>query len=49
MRVRMTDGAEGEIGPGDIASIGPGHDDWVMGEEPCIAVDFGGYTQYAKG
>ena len=27
----------------------PRHDAWVMGEEPCIAVDFGGYTQCAKG
>jgi hypothetical protein len=49
MGVRMDDGTEGEIGPGDVVSIAPGHDAWVVGDEPCIAVDFGGYSQYAKG
>lgn len=49
MGVRMDDGTEGEIGPGDVVSIAPGHDAWVIGDEPCVAVDFGGYGQYAKG
>lgn len=49
MGVRMDDGTEGEIGPGDVVSIAPGHDAWTVGDEPCIAVDFGGYAQYAKG
>jgi quercetin dioxygenase-like cupin family protein len=48
MRVAMDDGTEAEIGPGDVASIAPGHDAWVVGDEPCVAVDFGGYSQYAK-
>jgi hypothetical protein len=48
MQVRMDDGAEGEIGPGDVAAIAPHHDAWVVGDEPCVAVDFGGYAQYAK-
>ena len=48
MKVVMADGAEGEIGPGDVAAIAPGHDAWTVGNEPCIAVDFGGYAQYAK-
>ena len=48
MGIRMNDGAEGEIGPGDVVSIAPGHDAWVVGDEPCISVDFGGYAQYAK-
>lgn len=49
MGVRMDDGAEAEIGPGDVAAIAPGHDAWVVGDEPCVAIDFGGYAQYAKG
>ena len=49
MHVVMDDGSEGEIGPGDFAAIAPGHDAWTVGDEPCIAVDFGGYSQYAKG
>jgi hypothetical protein len=48
MHVAMDDGSESEIGPGDVASIAPGHDAWVVGDEPCVAVDFGGYAQYAK-
>jgi hypothetical protein len=49
MAIRMADGTEGEIGPGDVVSIAPGHDAWTVGDEACIAVDFGGYAQYAKG
>ena len=49
MRVQMADGTEGELGPGDVASIEPGHEAWVVGDEPCIAVDFGGYARYARG
>ena len=48
MKVRMDDGAEGEIGPGDVARIDPGHDAWVVGDETCEAVDFGAMATYAK-
>lgn len=48
MRIRMEDGAEEELGPGDIFKIGPGHDAWVVGSEACVMVDFAGYTEYAK-
>jgi quercetin dioxygenase-like cupin family protein len=48
MKVVMDDGGEGEIGPGDVVSIEPGHDAWVVGDEPFTGVDFGGYAQYAK-
>jgi hypothetical protein len=37
------DGSEAEIGPGDVAVIEPGHDAWVVGDEPCVVVDFGAY------
>jgi hypothetical protein len=48
MGIRMADGSEGECGPGDVVSIAPDHDAWVVGNEPCVAVDFGGYSAYAK-
>jgi quercetin dioxygenase-like cupin family protein len=48
MRVETDSGEQGEIGPGDVAAIEPGHDAWVVGDEPCVAVDFGGYAQYAR-
>jgi quercetin dioxygenase-like cupin family protein len=49
MGVEMSDGSEGEVGPGDVVTIAPGHDAWVVGDEPCVTVDFGGYGSYAKG
>ena len=48
MKVIMDDGTEGEITPGDVARIAPGHDAWIEGNEACVCVDFGGYSQYAK-
>ncbi|MFF3766128.1 cupin domain-containing protein [Streptomyces sp. NPDC001922] len=44
MRIRMNDGAESEIGPGDVYVASPGHDAWVVGDEPLIAYDFAGPT-----
>ncbi|MBZ4400103.1 cupin domain-containing protein [Myxococcus sp. MISCRS1] len=48
MVIRMDDGTELEAGPGDVAIIPPGHDGWVIGDEPCIAVDFEGMGHYAE-
>lgn len=48
MGVRMDDGAEGEVGPGDVARIDPGHDAWVVGDEACEVVDFGAMATYAQ-
>ena len=48
MGLRMNDGTETEIGPGDVATIPPGHDAWIIGDEPCVAVDFQGGSTYAK-
>ena len=38
--VRMDDGRELDLGPGDAHVVGPGHDAWVVGEEPCVTIDF---------
>lgn len=48
MKVVMDDGSEMEMGPGDAADIPPGHDAWVIGNEPCIAIDFAAGKVYAK-
>src|SRR5437870_5982769 len=47
MHIVTEDGAEQEVGPGDVVSIAPGHDAWTVGDEPCVSVDFGGYAKYA--
>jgi hypothetical protein len=49
MRIFMDDGGQGEIGPGDVFAIAPGHDAEVVGDEPCVMVDVGEEdTDYAK-
>src|SRR5437867_2542384 len=40
IHVVMDDGAEGEAGPGDVYEITAGHDAWVVGDKPYVAVDF---------
>ena len=35
----MDDGTEAELGPGDIAVIPPGHDAWVVGDEPNVLLE----------
>ena len=49
MVVRMDDGEEMEFGPGDFAQIPPGHDAWIVGDEPCVVIDWQGFADYAKG
>jgi quercetin dioxygenase-like cupin family protein len=46
--VRMDDGTETELGPGDVVDIPAGHDGWVIGDEPCVVVDFSGMGSYAQ-
>jgi hypothetical protein len=49
MHIAMDDGTEGEVGPGDLFDIAPGHDAWIVGNEPCVVLDFEGASNYAKG
>lgn len=48
MKVVMDDGQEAEFGPGDFSVVPPGHDAWVVGEEPCVVIDWQGFADYAK-
>ena len=48
MRIRMDDGTELECKAGDVAIVPPGHDAWVVGNEPVVAVDFQGMRDDAK-
>jgi hypothetical protein len=51
MHVVHDDGSEGDAGPGTAYRITPGHDAWVVGDEPFVALEFEGRTAatYAKG
>ena len=48
LHVRMDDGTEVEYGPGDLGHIPPGHDAWVVGNEPVVVIDATGMADYAK-
>jgi hypothetical protein len=44
----MNDGRIIQMNPGDLFYIGPGHDSWVVGDEPYISLHFMGADDYAK-
>jgi len=48
LRIRMDDGTEFDCKAGDISVLPPGHDAWVVGNEPVVVVDFQGMIEYAK-
>lgn len=48
LHVELADGSEAEIGPNEMFEIPPGHDAWVVGDEPWEAVDFRGARNYAR-
>jgi mannose-6-phosphate isomerase-like protein (cupin superfamily) len=49
LHVVMDDGRERDFVAGDVALVPPGHDAWVVGNEPVIVVDVTGMGEYAKG
>jgi len=48
MHIRMDDGTERDIRAGDVVNIPPGHDGWVVGNEPVVFIDITGMENYAK-
>jgi hypothetical protein len=51
MHVTHDDGSEDEIGPGKAYVIEPGHDAWVVGDQPVVAYEFESKSaeEYARG
>ena len=48
IHISHEDGTEVDIGPGEAYVIEPGHDAWVVGDEPLIVIDWAGLESYAK-
>ncbi|MFF8266475.1 cupin domain-containing protein [Streptomyces sp. NPDC016562] len=48
MKIVMDDGESTELAPGDFMRVPPGHNAWVLGDEPCVIVDWTGFADYAK-
>jgi hypothetical protein len=40
MHFEMDDGTGLDAGPDDVYSVPPGHDAWVLGDEPVVTIDF---------
>jgi hypothetical protein len=40
LRIEHEDGSAADLGPGDVYVIEPGHDAWVVGDEPYVAYEF---------
>ncbi|MGD0581174.1 MAG: cupin domain-containing protein [Bryobacteraceae bacterium] len=48
LKTRLDDGTELTSKAGDVVNIPPGHDGWVVGNEPAVFLDFQGMVDYAK-
>jgi|TARA_B100001971_G_C18189680_1_gene537850 hypothetical protein len=48
--IKHNDGSEMEISAGDAYVCEPGHDAWVIGDEPCVMLEFdaSAAASYAK-
>ena len=44
LHVQHRDGSAAELGPSDVYVIEPGHDAWVIGDEPFVGVEFDNLT-----
>jgi len=47
LHVRMNDGSALDLAPGEVFEIPPGHDAWVVGDDPCRLLDWGGKVRSA--
>ncbi len=45
--VKMADGTERVMSPGDFFYVPPGHDSWVVGDEPYVSIHVQGSESYA--
>jgi hypothetical protein len=48
MQISSDEGIQRTFGPREAFDIPPGHDGWVLGEEPCIFIEFRGVRDWGK-
>jgi class 3 adenylate cyclase len=46
LRVEMQDGSVIEVGPNEVFDVPPGHDGWVVGDEPMVNVTWAGFGSW---
>ncbi len=49
LQVQSDEGKTAEVSAGSVYHIAPGHDAWVVGDEPAVSIEFQGAAHYAKG
>ena len=49
LHVEMDDGASIRLREGDVFEVPPGHDAWVVGDEPWVSIDYAGRRTFALG
>ena len=47
--IRLADGTEFELGPGELYDIPPGHEGWTIGDEPCVMLEWSGMRGWVDG
>ena len=48
MRILTRDGETHDVFAGQVVDVGPGHDAWVVGDEPVTSIDLHGVVGWAK-
>lgn len=44
--IQLADGTSLELGPDDVYEIPPGHDGWVVGDEPVVSIEWSGVRAF---
>ena len=47
LRAEFADGSSMDVGPDDVYDVAPGHDSWVVGDEPYVALAWEGVRTWA--
>lgn len=48
LRIQLADGTTFDASPGQLGAVPPGHDAWVLGDEPAVLLDWAGASGYAR-
>ncbi len=48
IQISTDEGVQRTVGPREAFDIQPGHDGWVVGDEPCVFVEFHGVRDWGK-
>jgi class 3 adenylate cyclase len=49
LHAEMRDGSVMDVGPNEVFDIPPGHDGWVVSDDPWLAVNWAGFRSWAPG